>query len=52
MAAKHKTDWGKVLDITVSIAYEQHVRGKQFDEILSKALDVGAEYNVRVFKRS
>ena len=49
MAAKQKTDWEKVLDITVSIAYEENGRGKKFDEILAKTLNIDAEYNVSVF---
>ena len=51
MAAKEKTDWEKVLDIATSVACEQNARGKQFDEILAKALDVSADYNVSVFER-
>ena len=52
MAAKEKTEWEKVLDITVNIAYEQKGRDKQFDAILAKVLNVSADYNVSVFETS
>ena len=51
MAAKQKTDWEKVLDIAISVAYDQKARDKPFDETLAKALNVGAEYNVSLFER-
>ena len=49
MAQDFKEDWKKVVDITYYIAKDQIGRGKQYDVILSRALDSAGEYAVRVF---